>query len=105
MKTIHVWYMRPQQWRERRKPDVANLASTHIELMTYEWMNDGPVKLDNIYHAMQGEIWSPNGEARELIKSKGLEHTSMSVGDVIVVDGEAHVIASFGFDSLGRVEG
>jgi len=31
---------------------------------------------------MQGEIWSPNGEARPLIESLGLSHTSMSVGDV-----------------------
>lgn len=33
---------------------------------------------------MQGEIWSPNGEANELIRSKGLFHTSMSVGDCAV---------------------
>jgi hypothetical protein len=45
---------------------------------------------------------SPNGEARDLIESKGLAHTSMSVGDVIVVDGEAHMVANFGFDKLGR---
>jgi len=32
---------------------------------------------------MQGMNWSPYGEARELIRSKGLKHTSMSVGDVI----------------------
>jgi hypothetical protein len=31
---------------------------------------------------MQGEVWSPNGEARPLIQSLGLGHTSMSIGDV-----------------------
>lgn len=37
-----------------------------------------------IFHKMQGFNWSPNGEARNIIESKGLHHTSMSVGDVIV---------------------
>jgi hypothetical protein len=32
---------------------------------------------------MQAENWSPNGEARPLLKRLGLTHTSMSVGDVI----------------------
>lgn len=31
---------------------------------------------------MQGEVWSPNGEARPLIRRAGLHHTSMSVGDI-----------------------
>jgi hypothetical protein len=35
----------------------------------------------------QGENWSPNGEARDLILAKGLRHTSMSVGDVIEDEG------------------
>ena len=49
---------------------------------------------------MQAEVWSPNGEARALVQSKGLGHTSMSVGDVAVVDGKAFVVASFGFEPL-----
>jgi hypothetical protein len=32
---------------------------------------------------MQGERWSPDGEGRALIEKKGLEHTSMSVNDVV----------------------
>ena len=36
---------------------------------------------DVVFMQMQGEIWSPNGEARPLIKKLGLGHTSMSVGD------------------------
>jgi hypothetical protein len=32
---------------------------------------------------MQGEIWSPQGEAREYIRSLGLKHTSMSAGDMV----------------------
>lgn len=45
--------------------------------------------IDHVFHNMQGEVWSPNGEARELIRSLGLWHTSMSVGDVVLdFDGE-----------------
>lgn len=40
--------------------------------------------LDDLFYKMQGENWSPNGEARDLIKSRGLTHTSMSVGDIAV---------------------
>ncbi len=38
---------------------------------------------DEVYRQMQGEVWSPHGEARELIKSLYLGHTSLSVGDVV----------------------
>lgn len=53
-----------------------------------------------IYMALQGEIWSPNGEARTLISSKGLAHTSMSVGDVLVVRGQVLMVDSFGFKKV-----
>ena len=39
---------------------------------------------DEAFTRMQGENWSPNGEARPLILGKGLRHTSMSVGDALV---------------------
>jgi len=37
----------------------------------------------DVFRLMQGEVWSPMGEARELIQGLGLKHTSMSVGDVV----------------------
>ena len=39
--------------------------------------------LDDAWRQMQAENWSPNGQARALLESLGLTHTSMSVGDVI----------------------
>ena len=39
--------------------------------------------LDEVYCQMQREVWSPHGEARGLIRSLGLGHTSMSIGDVV----------------------
>jgi len=42
---------------------------------------------EDVFMMMQGEVWSPNGEARSLIQKLGLDHTSMSVGDVLrIVD-------------------
>jgi hypothetical protein len=55
--------------------------------------------IDDVYYQMQGEIWSPNGERRELIEALGLKHTSMSVGDVIfhVESGRYFVVDNVGF--------
>jgi hypothetical protein len=39
--------------------------------------------LEEVYFRMQGDIWSPRGEARPIIKELGIHHTSMSVGDLI----------------------
>lgn len=64
--------------------------------------------LSRVFYEMQGEVWSPNGEARDLIKSLGLSHTSMSVGDFIENPrGDFYRIEGFGFekyDSLPRTE-
>lgn len=50
---------------------------------------------------MQGEIWSPNGEARALIQQKGLQHTSMSVDDIIVdEEGHVYIVDAIGFREL-----
>jgi hypothetical protein len=56
----------------------SNLGETHLWLKDLEAEN-----LEDVFQKMQAEVWSPNGEARELILSKGLGHTSMSVGDVV----------------------
>lgn len=41
------------------------------------------VDLEEVFQKMQGENWSPNGEARPIIAALGLHHTSMSTGDLI----------------------
>ena len=99
-----IWYMKPDWFREGvcyAKPDKANLEATHVHLMDVERADEvTEASLDGIWIDMQGERWSPNGEARGLIKAKGLRHTSMSVGDVIVADGETYLCASVGFEKL-----
>jgi hypothetical protein len=101
MPKFKVWYMRPEWFRvgimgtlappgqhASDLVDVDHLDKTHIELtglnvkhpLAKEWIE--AKSLDDLYSYMQGEIWSPRGEARNLILGKGLAHTSMSVGDV-----------------------
>ena len=39
--------------------------------------------IDDAWGMMQGDFWSPRGEATKHIERLGLTHTSMSVGDII----------------------
>ncbi len=98
-----IWYMRPEWFRNGisyQKPDPKNLSATHIHLLDLELEGEDNALLEEVFREMQGESWSPNGQGRELIASKGLQHTSMSVGDVIVVGDAVHLVASFGFTIL-----
>ena len=54
---------------------------------------------------MQGEDWSPTGEARELIATKDVRHTSMSVGDIVINHDTrvAYILDRIGFRFLGHV--
>lgn len=68
-----------------------------------EWPRTNEV-LRAIYDWYQGENWSPNGEARPLIAGLQLEHTSMSVGDVIELcrDNRFWMVADYGFTEIER---
>ena len=50
---------------------------------------------------MQGEIWSPEGQANAMIRSSGTGHTSMSVGDIIHVGNKWLMVDRYGFHALG----
>jgi hypothetical protein len=56
---------------------------------------------DKIFHMMQGEIWSPEGQANAMIRSSGTGHTSMSVGDIIHVGNKWLMVDRYGFHALG----
>lgn len=62
-------------------PKAGKLTDTHVLLGKV----DADANMSRIFEALQGECWSPNGEARSLIRKLELSHTSMSVGDVIVI--------------------
>jgi hypothetical protein len=106
MKT-QIWYMRPSHfpngimgWRWCEKfvclPDATKLEETHVLLMELQAM----ASLDKIYNDMQAENWSPNGAAAPFIREKGLQHTSMSVGDIIVNDDGTFMVDQVGFKKL-----
>ena len=106
MKT-EVWYVKPElfrdaimgkEWLDKQNIviDACDLEKTHVKLCSLETKD-----LDKIYFEMQGEVWSPNGEARQLIIKRGLNHTSMSVGDIIVVDDKVFMVDNVGFAPIG----
>ena len=80
---------------------VERLPETHVFVRDV----DGESK-DDVFRLMQGEVWSPQGEARPLIERLGLSHTSMSVGDV-VQDEEGHywLCAKVGWTEIGSRPG
>ena len=101
-----IWYMKPSFFRdglmgadaleeEGLLPDPRNLKKTHVLLGKIRETN--PSK---IFKMMQGMFYSPNGEARNLIRQNGLRHTSMSVGDVVVIGNKALLVDSFGWREL-----
>lgn len=101
--TFEIWYMKPEYFREFIQggpdPDPDNLEKTHVHLKDLT-LQGGEAQLERVFYMMQGENWSPEGEARDLIEQKGLRHTSMSVGDVVRVGTRTLKVANFGFKCL-----
>ncbi|MGD1527046.1 hypothetical protein [Vibrio harveyi] len=58
---------------------------------------------ETMFSLMQGENWSPQGEARDFIQGKGLQHTSMSVGDIIKAGGKHYFVDMVGFSCIEDV--
>ncbi len=108
---LEVWYCRPEFGpfgRQGARPnrDPENLCWTHIRLGSIRNCKVGKygqATLDQMWRELQGERWSPNGEARELIRSKGLKHTSMSVGDCFRLGtGEVFIVRNLGFERVDK---
>lgn len=74
-------------------------AGTHVLLGTVAGKD-----AEDLWSALQGEFWSPRGEAADLVRGKGLTHTSMSVGDIIVIGNKGWMVGSFGFEELPRTK-
>jgi hypothetical protein len=66
----------------KKEPDFME-PEDPVCIWNYQFLFGLPCDLEEVFFLMQGEQWSPNGEARELIELLGLRHTSMSVGDLI----------------------
>lgn len=98
-----IWYWKPEFSRDMSEgyeflksnnmlPDLDNLSATHRPLGTLA--QEDP---NQIFSMMQAEVWSPSGQAQDLIKRLGLNHTSMSVGDIIVINNSILMIDRAGF--------
>jgi hypothetical protein len=51
---------------------------------------------------MQGENWSPQGEARDMVSNSNTGHTSMSVGDIMKVGSTYLMVDRFGFHDISK---
>ena len=98
---FHVYYQKGDRFGDfmfdNKKLTGSTIEQTHV-FLKFVLADD----LEDLFKKMQGENWSPNGEARELIQSKDLRHTSMSVGDVVY---DSHQrkwfkVAMMGFDEI-----
>jgi len=108
-----IWYMNRKGWDdfsmgwkrvqekvaagEMEMPTKQNLKNTHVFLGRIREGN-----LEKVFHMMQGEMWSPEGQANGLIRRKGLQHTSMSVGDMVLKGGQLYMVDGRGFARVGR---
>jgi hypothetical protein len=116
---VEVWYVRkdtvalplpipafyriagPAIGKEEIIPTPKALENTHVLLGTVAQNQFFTPPLKNIFRAFQGENWSPDGEARDLVEEKGTHHTSMSIGDVVVLeDGIAWLCTWSGWERL-----
>jgi len=100
-----IWYYKTEagrdlgmgsEWCIERDllPDPKNLKKTHVYI--------GSIKEtipEKIFLNLQGDNWSPKGEAYNMI-AKTKTHTSMSMGDIVVVKGQAFMVDRFGFYNL-----
>ena len=104
--STEIWYASPETsrdasmgyaWLEKEGmlPDPDNLENTHILLGKISERDPR-----QIYRIMQGENWSPEGEANSFLKSNGLYHTSISIGDIIVVGGKTLMVDKSGFKKI-----
>lgn len=55
---------------------------------------------EKIFSMMQGDSWSPEGQANDMISKSGTGHTSMSVGDVIRIGNKWLMVDRFGFRDI-----
>lgn len=94
-----VWYSRENVGNltltAAERFDVDNPKATHVRIAQVAGN-----ELEWLYVVLQGEHWSPNGEANNFLHSVGATHTSLSCGDVLVIDGVAYVCMPSGWKGL-----
>jgi hypothetical protein len=102
-----IWYFKPglakrlldalDDNQTELLPERNALEKTHIKVGTIDSDDQREV-----FGAMQSDRWSPNGEAKSMIKKLGLGHISMSPGDVIAFPDRTVMVTNRGFYDLGQ---
>jgi hypothetical protein len=83
-----------------KKPRLSELSQSHVHLGSVVESN-----LTTIFYMMQAEIWQPMGSppgspAAMFLQARGAEHSSMSVGDCIVINGHGWMRIPTGWEPL-----
>ncbi len=106
MKTYKIFYLRPTQQARLLIdiPDSIRLSIIPNQILEdYAYIRTIQAEdLEDVFRTQQGEVWSPNGEARNLIKAAGAAHTSMSMNDITycVEDDSWHLCITHGWYKL-----
>lgn len=96
-----VYYARPEWKSERIFPKAADYNPADLDKTHLLLGEIASTDREQIWSTLQGEFWSPRGEANELIRRTGLSHTSMDCGDIIVMpDGTMWMCESCGFGQV-----
>ena len=85
---LNVFYSK-KNWNEGKEELPESATDIILNFAQVKEFNIIPTikNFENIFFHMQAEEWSSDGEATPIIKSLGLTHTSMSVGDFILDTG------------------
>lgn len=84
MKTYNVWYRKDPTYRFDEGLKIADISTKYCRVGNV-WAGC----LDEVFERRQSEVWSPKleNEMKDLILQLGLNHTSMSVGDIAEING------------------
>jgi len=96
-----VWYQRNFGWwyRDQDSLDPDHIEKTHALVGEIAITKD---KIGDIFPLMQGENWSPKGEANKFVRLLGV-HTSMSVGDIVVFEDKSMFVCdTSGWKEIGK---
>ena len=106
--STEVWYWNDEAGRDMmmganwltkkgQMPTPETLEQTHVKIGSLRETNP-----DKVFSMMQGENWSPQGEARDMVSNSNTGHTSMSVGDIMKVGSTYLMVDRFGFHDISK---
>lgn len=112
----HIYYTLPNingyndllmgwDWLSEKRPEIIESIKSGDLSKTHSFIGVVHVTdLEKIFDMFQGEAWSPNGEAREIIERASVRHTSMSVGDIVKIKGKMYFCDSCGWKEIPCAE-